>query len=240
MCQAGFGGVDPEAGEYYCFYETFAGGYGGAARERRPGRGADARAEHRERAGRGDRAELPGADRRARARRELRGPRPVPRRARPAQGLPVRPARRRSRSSPTATARARGASSAATPARVAEYVHIRDGVETTLGVEDDARPRARRRDQLPHLRRRRVRPARGARPGARPPRRAARARSAPSAPASIYRVAIDRSTGRSTSRDGERGAARDERPAGDRHRRHVHGCDADRRGDGRASRSRRC
>jgi N-methylhydantoinase B len=29
MCHAGFGGVDPVTGEYYCFLETFAGGYGG-------------------------------------------------------------------------------------------------------------------------------------------------------------------------------------------------------------------
>jgi len=29
MCHAGFGGVDPETGEYYCFLETFGGGYGG-------------------------------------------------------------------------------------------------------------------------------------------------------------------------------------------------------------------
>jgi len=29
MCHAGFGGVDVESGEYYCFLETFAGGYGG-------------------------------------------------------------------------------------------------------------------------------------------------------------------------------------------------------------------
>ncbi len=29
MCHAGFGGVDPETNEYYCFLETFAGGYGG-------------------------------------------------------------------------------------------------------------------------------------------------------------------------------------------------------------------
>jgi N-methylhydantoinase B len=29
MCHAGFGGVDPATGEYYCFLETFAGGYGG-------------------------------------------------------------------------------------------------------------------------------------------------------------------------------------------------------------------
>ncbi|MCH8103119.1 MAG: hydantoinase B/oxoprolinase family protein, partial [Chloroflexi bacterium] len=29
QCHAGFGGVDPESGEYYCFLETLAGGYGG-------------------------------------------------------------------------------------------------------------------------------------------------------------------------------------------------------------------
>jgi N-methylhydantoinase B len=29
MCQAGFGSLDVEAGSYTCFYETFAGGYGG-------------------------------------------------------------------------------------------------------------------------------------------------------------------------------------------------------------------
>jgi N-methylhydantoinase B len=28
MCHAGFGGVDPQSGEYYCFLETFGGGYG--------------------------------------------------------------------------------------------------------------------------------------------------------------------------------------------------------------------
>jgi N-methylhydantoinase B len=31
MCQAGFGSLDVEAGRYTCFYETFAGGYGGRA-----------------------------------------------------------------------------------------------------------------------------------------------------------------------------------------------------------------
>jgi N-methylhydantoinase B len=31
MCQAGFGSLDLEAGTYTCFYETFAGGYGGRA-----------------------------------------------------------------------------------------------------------------------------------------------------------------------------------------------------------------
>ncbi|HEY3183731.1 MAG TPA: hydantoinase B/oxoprolinase family protein, partial [Gaiellaceae bacterium] len=36
MCHAGFGGVDPETGEYYCFLETFGGGYGGRARSDGP------------------------------------------------------------------------------------------------------------------------------------------------------------------------------------------------------------
>ncbi|MCW5850264.1 MAG: hydantoinase B/oxoprolinase family protein [Anaerolineae bacterium] len=29
ICHAGFGGIDPRSGEYYCFLETLAGGYGG-------------------------------------------------------------------------------------------------------------------------------------------------------------------------------------------------------------------
>ncbi len=31
MCHAGFGGIDTQTGEYYCFLETFGGGYGGRA-----------------------------------------------------------------------------------------------------------------------------------------------------------------------------------------------------------------
>ena len=31
QCHAGFGGIDPRNGEYYCFLETLAGGYGGRA-----------------------------------------------------------------------------------------------------------------------------------------------------------------------------------------------------------------
>ena len=62
------------------------------ARERRPRRRAGARPEHRERARRGDGAQLPGARRPALARRRLRRRRPLPRRARAAQGLPLRPA----------------------------------------------------------------------------------------------------------------------------------------------------
>ena len=35
QCHAGFGGIDPSSGEYYCFLETLAGGYG--ARSKRDG-----------------------------------------------------------------------------------------------------------------------------------------------------------------------------------------------------------
>ena len=36
MCQAGFGSLDAAAGTYTCFYDTFAGGYGGRARSDGP------------------------------------------------------------------------------------------------------------------------------------------------------------------------------------------------------------
>jgi N-methylhydantoinase B len=36
MCQAGFGSLDEEAGSYTCFYETFAGGYGARSRSDGP------------------------------------------------------------------------------------------------------------------------------------------------------------------------------------------------------------
>jgi N-methylhydantoinase B len=31
ICHSGFGGIDPRTGQYYCFLETLAGGYGGRA-----------------------------------------------------------------------------------------------------------------------------------------------------------------------------------------------------------------
>ncbi|MSP11638.1 MAG: hydantoinase B/oxoprolinase family protein [Chloroflexi bacterium] len=36
MCHAGFGGIDPRTGEYYCFLETMAGGYGGRSQSDGP------------------------------------------------------------------------------------------------------------------------------------------------------------------------------------------------------------
>ena len=53
----------------------------------------------------------------------------------------------------------------------AEYVLIRDGDETRLGSKSTLELEPGRRDQRPHLRRRRLRPGRGARPGARAARR---------------------------------------------------------------------
>ncbi|HTW98585.1 MAG TPA: hydantoinase B/oxoprolinase family protein [Acidimicrobiales bacterium] len=36
QCHAGFGGIDPRSGEYYCYLETLAGGYGGRSRSDGP------------------------------------------------------------------------------------------------------------------------------------------------------------------------------------------------------------
>jgi len=36
ICHAGFGGIYPRTGEYYCFLETLAGGYGGRAQSDGP------------------------------------------------------------------------------------------------------------------------------------------------------------------------------------------------------------
>ncbi len=86
-------------------------------RERRPRRRPVAQPEHRERADRGDRAQLPGAHQRPLARRGLRGAGPVPRRPRAAQGLPLRPPHDLHRPRRPRQGRARGARSAATRRR---------------------------------------------------------------------------------------------------------------------------
>ena len=133
MCQAGFGSLDVAAGSYTCFYDTFAGGYGG----RHASDGPDAVQAHGQNTenapDRGDRAQLPGQHRPARARRGLRRAGPLPRRPRAAQGLPLRPGRRPSPCSPTATGSGPWGAAGGRSGRVAEYVQVRDGVETRLG-----------------------------------------------------------------------------------------------------------
>ena len=91
MCHAGFGGVDAADERVLLLPRDVRRRLRRPLRERRAGRRADARPEHRERAGRGDRAELPGAGRAPLARRGLGGAGPLPRRARAAQGLRLRP-----------------------------------------------------------------------------------------------------------------------------------------------------
>ena len=92
-------------------------------------------------------------------------------RARAAQGLPLRPAHDvhvladRDRVGPWGVFGGHDGRSPSTSS-------IRDGVGDAARLEDDARARAGRRDQRAHVRRRRLRPARGARPGARAARRA--------------------------------------------------------------------
>jgi N-methylhydantoinase B len=134
MCHAGFGGVDPDTGEYYCFLETFGGGYGGRAGSDGP----DAVQTH------GQNTENAPVEE-----TELNYPVRVtqlslvedsdgPGRFRgglgPAQGLPLRPAddvhgaRRPHRPWPVGVLGGHDG-------RPAEYLLIRDGVETALGAK---------------------------------------------------------------------------------------------------------
>ncbi len=92
MCHAGFGGVDPRDEHLLLLPRDLRRRLRRARSERRTGRGAGARPEHRERPGRGDGAELPGARDAALAGRGFRRPGALPGRARAAQGLPLRPA----------------------------------------------------------------------------------------------------------------------------------------------------
>ena len=101
MCHAGFGGVDPASGDYYCFLETFAGGYGGRAASDGP----DAVQTHGQNTENApvEETELNYPVRVARLSLvdDSEGPGRLPRRARAAQGLRLRPADARSPCSPT-------------------------------------------------------------------------------------------------------------------------------------------
>ncbi len=171
MCHAGFGGVDPQTNAYYCFLETFGGGYGA----RFASDGPDAVQTH------GQNTENAPVEE-----TELNYPVRVtrlslvedsdgPGRFRGGLGLRKdflfdRPttftvlADRTLRGPAGAFGGGEGA--------VAEYVLIRDGRGEPAVGEDDARAPGGRHGQLPHLRRRRLRAARRARPRARRARRA--------------------------------------------------------------------
>ena len=163
MCQAGFGSLDVETATYTCFYDTFAGGYGG----RFASDGPDAVQAH------GQNTEnAPVEETELNYPVRIDGLALVENSEGPGRfrgGLGLRKDYRfdlhttftiladRDRSGPWGVFDGHAG-------RVAEYVHIRGGRRDEAVVEDDARSRPRRRDQRPHLRRRRLRRARGARP----------------------------------------------------------------------------
>ena len=140
MCHAGFGGVDPLTNEYYCFLETFGGGYGG----RLASDGPDAVQTH------GQNTENAPVEE-----TELNYPVRVTRLSlvedsdgagRFRGGLGLRKDFLFDR--PTTftvladrTLRGPAGALGGHDGKVAEYVLIRDGVETRLGGEDDARRR---------------------------------------------------------------------------------------------------
>ena len=139
----GFGGVDSATGEYYCFLETFGGGYGGRAASDGP----DAVQTHGQNTENApvEETELnyPVRSRASRSSRTPTGP--------AASAAASACARTTSSTGPTTftvladrdEARAVGRASAASTASRAEYVLVRDGEERRLGGEDDARASSR-------------------------------------------------------------------------------------------------
>ena len=171
MCQAGFGSLDVAAGKYTCFYDTFAGGYGG----RYASDGPDAVQSHSQNT---ENAPIEETELNYPVRinglslvEDSEGP------GRFRGGLGLRKdylfdlhttftvLADRDKVGPWGAFGGHAGADRRVrprPRRRRDEAHL----------EDDARPRARRRDQRPHLRRRRLRAARGARPGARAARRA--------------------------------------------------------------------
>ena len=171
MCQAGFGSLDVAAGKYTCFYDTFAGGYGG----RYASDGPDAVQSHSQNT---ENAPIEETELNYPVRinglslvEDSEGP------GRFRGGLGLRKdylfdlhttftvLADRDKVGPWG---AFGGHSGAGRRVRARPRRRRDEAQ----LEDDARPRARRRDQRPHLRRRRLRAARGARARAGAARRA--------------------------------------------------------------------
>ena len=171
MCHAGFGGVDRETSEYYCFLETFGGGYGG----RFASDGPDAVQTHGQNTENApvEETELNYPVRVARLSlvEDSEGP------GRFRGGLGLRKDFLFDR--PT-TFTVLADRTLAGPAgafggldgKPAEYVLVRGGEETRLGAKTTIELEAGDVGQLPHLRRRRLRAAGGARPRARRARRA--------------------------------------------------------------------
>ena len=151
MCQAGFGGARPRgAATYDCFYETFAGGYGG----RFGSDGPDAVQTHGQNT---ENAPVEETELNYPVRicgyeliPDSRRAGPHARRARPADATTSSTARRRSRSWPTATAGGRGASfGGQAAARRRDYVLEPATVRAAAArLEVHARARARRRRLL--------------------------------------------------------------------------------------------
>ena len=164
MCHAGFGGVDPRTNEYYCFLETFGGGYGG----RSASDGPDAVQTHGQNTENApvEETELNYPVRVARL--SLVEDSDGPGRFRGGLGLRKdflfdRPTTFTVLADRTLAGPA-GAFGGppASPRSTCSSAAARSG----SSAQGNGRARGRRRRQLPHLRRRRLRPAGGARPRA--------------------------------------------------------------------------
>ena len=237
MCQAGFGSLDIEAGTYTCFYDTFAGGYGG----RFASDGPDAVQAHGQNT---ENAPIEETELNYPVRinglalvEDSDGP------GRFRGGLGLRKDYRfdrhttftiladRDRAGPWGAFGGHDGS-------IAEYVLIRAGAETRLGSKSTVELEPG--DVIS------VRTCGGGGygpPEERDPERVLRdvleGKVSPERARDLYRVAVDLEAAGWTRKDRDAEGAEMTVRHRSRHRRHVHGRDPDRRGDGRASRSRR-
>ena len=189
MCHAGFGGVDPVSGEYYCFLETFGGGYGGRAASDGP----DAVQTHGQNTENApvEETELNYPVRVARLSlvEDSEGP------GRFRGGLGLRKDfvfDRPTTFTVLADRTVRGPAGAfgGLDGRVAEYVLVRGGEERRLGAKTTLELEAGDTISVPHVRRRRLRASVGARPRARAARRA-RGQGVGRAAREVYGVTVE-------------------------------------------------
>ena len=164
MCHAGFGGVDPVTNEYSASSRRSAAATAGGSRATAPTPCRRTARTPRTRPSRRPSSTIRSAWRGSRSSTTPRAPA-----ASAAASVCARTSsstgRRPSPFSPTATLAGPAGAFGGHDGRVAEYVLIRDGEESGSAPRPPV-ARGRRRRQLPHLRRRRLRPARGARSGA--------------------------------------------------------------------------